>query len=420
MKFLKQNCFIDDAEKRLSDDLVLDIKNLSVSFKTKAGTLRAVRGVDLSIKKSQIVGLVGESGSGKSVLVKTIIGFNEGAKIKADLLNLENIDLTKITKNEWIYLRGTKVAYIPQDPLMSLNPTKKISSQMIEAIKVSEYRDMQWKIYEQTKFFNEQISKLDKNNDLQQIKSLKLELNKVIKSFKKEYRKNTSRNVVYDRMIYLLDFIGIIEPEKKIDCYPYEFSGGMRQRIAIAMAVATKPDLIIADEPTTALDVTIQAKVLDLIKKLRDQLNVSIIFISHNIALVANFCDFIYVVYAGKVIERGTRKDIFTAPAHPYTWALISSIPDPNSIEKLYSIQGTPPNMLSPPKGDAFAPRNKYALKIDFNLDPPLFKITETHYAASWLLSPDAPRIDIPKEVRDKAAIALASINKITDNISEE
>ncbi|MDE5599843.1 MAG: ABC transporter ATP-binding protein [Ureaplasma sp.] len=420
MRFLKQNCFIDDAEKRLSDDLVLDIKNLSVSFKTKAGTLRAVRGVDLSIKKSQIVGLVGESGSGKSVLVKTIIGFNEGAKIKADLLNLENIDLTKITKNEWIYLRGTKVAYIPQDPLMSLNPTKKISSQMIEAIKVSEYRDMQWKIYEQTKFFNEQISKLDKNNDLQQIKSLKLELNKVIKSFKKEYRKNTSRNVVYDRMIYLLDFIGIIEPEKKIDCYPYEFSGGMRQRIAIAMAVATKPDLIIADEPTTALDVTIQAKVLDLIKKLRDQLNVSIIFISHNIALVANFCDFIYVVYAGKVIERGTRKDIFTAPAHPYTWALISSIPDPNSTEKLYSIQGTPPNMLSPPKGDAFAPRNKYALKIDFNLDPPLFKITETHYAASWLLSPDAPRIDIPKEVRDKAAIALASINKITDNISEE
>ncbi|MDE6289283.1 MAG: ABC transporter ATP-binding protein [Ureaplasma sp.] len=420
MRFLKQNCFIDDAEKRLSDDLVLDIKNLSVSFKTKAGTLRAVRGVDLSIKKSQIVGLVGESGSGKSVLVKTIIGFNEGAKIKADLLNLENIDLTKITKNEWIYLRGTKVAYIPQDPLMSLNPTKKISSQMIEAIKVSEYRDMQWKIYEQTKFFNEQISKLDKNNDLQQIKSLKSELNKVIKSFKKEYRKNTSRNVVYDRMIYLLDFIGIIEPEKKIDCYPYEFSGGMRQRIAIAMAVATKPDLIIADEPTTALDVTIQAKVLDLIKKLRDQLNVSIIFISHNIALVANFCDFIYVVYAGKVIERGTRKDIFTAPAHPYTWALISSIPDPNSTEKLYSIQGTPPNMLSPPKGDAFAPRNKYALKIDFNLDPPLFKITETHYAASWLLSPDAPRIDIPKEVRDKAAIALASINKITDNISEE
>ena len=420
MRFLKQNCFIDDAEKRLSDDLVLDIKNLSVSFKTKAGTLRAVRGVDLSIKKSQIVGLVGESGSGKSVLVKTIIGFNEGAKIKADLLNLENIDLTKITKNEWIYLRGTKVAYIPQDPLMSLNPTKKISSQMIEAIKVSEYRDMQWKIYEQTKFFNEQISKLDKNNDLQQIKSLKSELNKVIKSFKKEYRKNTSRNVIYDRMIYLLDFIGIIEPEKKIDCYPYEFSGGMRQRIAIAMAVATKPDLIIADEPTTALDVTIQAKVLDLIKKLRDQLNVSIIFISHNIALVANFCDFIYVVYAGKVIERGTRKDIFTAPAHPYTWALISSIPDPNSTEKLYSIQGTPPNMLSPPKGDAFAPRNKYALKIDFNLDPPLFKITETHYAASWLLSPDAPRIDIPKEVRDKAAIALASINKITDNISEE
>lgn len=420
MRFLKQNCFINEEEKKLNDDLVLDIKNLSVSFKTKAGTLRAVRGVDLSIKKSQIVGLVGESGSGKSVLVKTIIGFNEGAKINADLLNLENIDLTKITKNQWIYLRGTKVAYIPQDPLMSLNPTKKISSQMIEAIKVSEYRDLQWKIYEQTNIFNEKIALLNKETDLEQIKLLKAELHAIIKELKKEYRKNTSRNIVYDRMIYLLDFIGIIEPEKKIDCYPYEFSGGMRQRIAIAMAVATKPDLIIADEPTTALDVTIQAKVLDLIKKLRDQFNVSIIFISHNIALVANFCDFIYVVYAGKIIERGTRKDIFTAPAHPYTWALISSIPDPNSNEKLYSIKGTPPNMLSPPKGDAFAPRNKYALKIDFNLDPPLFKITETHYAATWLLSPDAPRIDIPKEVRDKAAIALASINKITETNSKE
>lgn len=420
MRFLKQNCFINEEEKKLNDDLVLDIKNLSVSFKTKAGTLRAVRGVDLSIKKSQIVGLVGESGSGKSVLVKTIIGFNEGAKINADLLNLENIDLTKITKNQWIYLRGTKVAYIPQDPLMSLNPTKKISSQMIEAIKVSEYRDLQWKIYEQTNIFNEKIALLNKETDLKQIKLLKAELHAIIKELKKEYRKNTSRNIVYDRMIYLLDFIGIIEPEKKIDCYPYEFSGGMRQRIAIAMAVATKPDLIIADEPTTALDVTIQAKVLDLIKKLRDQFNVSIIFISHNIALVANFCDFIYVVYAGKIIERGTRKDIFTAPAHPYTWALISSIPDPNSNEKLYSIKGTPPNMLSPPKGDAFAPRNKYALKIDFNLDPPLFKITETHYAATWLLSPDAPRIDIPKEVRDKAAIALASINKITETNSKE
>lgn len=420
MRFLKQNCFINEEEKKLNDDLVLDIKNLSVSFKTKAGTLRAVRGVDLSIKKSQIVGLVGESGSGKSVLVKTIIGFNEGAKINADLLNLENIDLTKITKNQWIYLRGTKVAYIPQDPLMSLNPTKKISSQMIEAIKVSEYRDLQWKIYEQTNIFNEKIALLNKETDLKQIKLLKAELHAIIKELKKEYRKNTSRNIVYDRMIYLLDFIGIIEPEKKIDCYPYEFSGGMRQRIAIAMAVATKPDLIIADEPTTALDVTIQAKVLDLIKKLRDQFNVSIIFISHNIALVANFCDFIYVVYAGKIIERGTRKDIFTAPAHPYTWALISSIPDPNSNEKLYSIKGTPPNMLSPPKGDAFAPRNKYALKIDFNLDPPLFKITETHYAATWLLSPDAPRIDIPKEVRDKAAIALASINKITEINSKE
>lgn len=395
MLFLSKKEFIEDPNNLLKEDEVLKVKNLNVSFKTKSGVLRAVRGIDLTVKKAQIVGLVGESGSGKSVCVKSIIGFNDGSLTTADNLNLMNIDLSKIKKNKWIYIRGTKVAYIPQDPLMSLNPTKKISSQLIEAIKVSEYRDYQWKL------FNLKNNKVIDKNEYEKIK--------------KDYKLKTTKTTMYNRMIELLDFIGIVNPKDKVKCYPHEFSGGMRQRIAIAMAVAAKPDLIIADEPTTALDVTIQAKVLDLIKKLRDEMKVSIIFISHNIALVANFCDYIYVVYAGKVIEKGTRKDIFTEPSHPYSWALISSIPDPNSKEDLVSISGTPPNMLSPPRGDSFAPRNKYAMKIDFELEPPLFQISKTHFAATWLLSPDAPKIDIPKDVREKAIIALSSINKIKE-----
>lgn len=400
MKFLNKKEFISDPNKILKSDEVLRIKDLNVSFKTKSGLLRAVRGVNLIVKKAQIVGLVGESGSGKSVCVKSIIGFNDGSITTAENINLMNIDLSKIKKHKWIYIRGTKVAYIPQDPLMSLNPTKRISAQLIEAIKTSEYREYQWKLYNL------------KNNNVSSTEEYQ--------KIKKEYKEKTSSKAMYTRMIDLLNFIGIVNPHEKVKAYPHEFSGGMRQRIAIAMAVATKPDLIIADEPTTALDVTIQAKVLDLIKKLRDQMNVSIIFISHNIALVANFCDYIYVVYAGKVIEKGTRKDIFTNPSHPYTWALISSIPDPNSKEDLISISGTPPNMLSPPRGDAFAPRNKYAMKIDFELEPPLFKISQTHYAATWLLSPDAPKIEVPKDVREKAIIALASINKLKEGKIED
>lgn len=390
---LPKESFIEDENKKLKNNELLKIENLVVNFKTKVGLLKAVRGVDLLVKRSEIVGLVGESGSGKSVLVKSIIGFNDNAILKADNMNLSNIALDTIKANKWIYIRGTKVAYIPQDPLMSLNPTKRISTQMFESIKMSEKRFYQWKCFE---------ARLNGEEDK-------------ISQYKEEYKFNISKKEVYRKTIEILKFIGITDPEQKIKSYPHEFSGGMRQRIVIAMAVATKPDLIIADEPTTALDVTIQAKVLDLIKRIRDEMNLSIIFISHNISLVANFCDYIYVVYAGKIVEKGSTKDIFTNPCHPYTWALISSIPDANSQEKLTSISGTPPNMLSPPQGDAFAPRNKYALKIDFELQPPLFKVSDGHYAATWLLSPDAPKTEIPTDVLDKAAIALSSLNKKED-----
>src|SRR5574344_1800744 len=196
--------------------------------------------------------------------------------------------------------------------------------------------------------------------------------------------------------------VGIPEPEKRFSQYPFEFSGGMRQRIVIAIAIASHPELLICDEPTTALDVTIQAQILELIKKLRKQYNMSVIFITHDLGVVANMADRIAVMYAGKIVETGTAEDVFYSPAHPYTWALLASMPDLDTKDKLEAIPGTPPNMIYPPKGDAFAARNKYAMQIDFEEQPPMFQISETHYAATWLLHPDAPHVDPPKIVADR------------------
>lgn len=397
-KTLTTKNYYKDNEHKLEPNEVLKIKNLCVSFKNKSGNVQAVRGIDLSLKKGEIVGLVGESGSGKSVSVKTIMGFNDGAKITADCLNLNGINILSIKKNEWPFIRGTRVGYIPQDPLMSLDPTKKIKNQILDAIKITQKRKKNNAIFD------------IKNNP--NIVNKQEAINKVIDN----YENNIKRKNMHNRMIEVLKFIGINNPYEAIEAYPHEFSGGMRQRIVIAITIVGEPDVIIADEPTTALDVTIQAKVIDLIKKLRDNLNISIIFISHNIALVANLCDYINIMYAGKIIEKGTTEDIFTNPRHPYTWALIGSIPDNISNSELTFITGTPPNMISPPKGDAFAPRNKYAMKIDFEMQPPMFKISNTHYAATWLLHPDCPQVSIPNEIIEKIKIAKKSINLKKNN----
>lgn len=225
-----------------------------------------------------------------------------------------------------------------------------------------------------------------------------------------DYLKMNAANVVNkvtqrmakDRAIKLMEEVGISEPQKRFKQYPFEFSGGMRQRIVIAIALAADPDILICDEPTTALDVTIQAQILELINKLKKERNLSIIFITHDLGVVANMADKIAVMYAGKIVEYGTSEEIFYEPRHPYTWALLASMPDLDTQEKLEAIPGTPPNMIYPPKGDAFAARNKYALEIDFEEEPPLFEITPTHYAATWLLHPDAPEIDPPKIVTDR------------------
>ena len=227
-----------------------------------------------------------------------------------------------------------------------------------------------------------------------------------------DYLKEKASNVAYkmtrriakSRALKLLEEVGIPEPKKRYRQYPFEFSGGMRQRIVIAIALSANPDILICDEPTTALDVTIQAQILELINKVKQERKLSVIFITHDLGVVANMADRVAVMYAGKIVEIGTADDVFYAPAHPYTWALLSSMPDLDTKEKLEAIPGTPPNMIYPPKGDAFAERNRYALEIDFKKQPPMFQITDTHYAATWLLHPNAPKVEPPKAVTDRIA----------------
>ncbi|MCM1194508.1 MAG: ATP-binding cassette domain-containing protein [Corallococcus sp.] len=233
-----------------------------------------------------------------------------------------------------------------------------------------------------------------------------------------DYLKEQASAVVYEitpkmakaKALKLLEEVGIPEPEIRYNQYPFEFSGGMRQRIVIAIALAANPDILICDEPTTALDVTIQSQILELINRIKAERNLSVIFITHDLGVVANMADRIAVMYAGKIVEYGTANDVFYDPRHPYTWALLSSMPDLDTKEKLEAIPGTPPNMIYPPKGDAFAARNKYAMQIDFEQEPPMFKISDTHYAATWLLHPNAPKVEPPKIVTDRIERMLKEV----------
>ncbi|MBO4559014.1 MAG: ATP-binding cassette domain-containing protein [Lachnospiraceae bacterium] len=220
-----------------------------------------------------------------------------------------------------------------------------------------------------------------------------------------------TRSMAKESAIKLMDEVGISEPRMRYNQYPFEFSGGMRQRIVIAIALTADPEILICDEPTTALDVTIQAQILELINDLKAKRNLSIIFITHDLGVVANMADDIAVMYAGKIVEQGTASDIFYDPRHPYTWALLSSMPDLDTKEKLESIPGTPPNMIYPPVGDAFAERNKYAMQIDYEMQPPMFEISETHKAATWLLHPNAPKLETPTALRERIARMKAKNN---------
>ncbi len=265
--------------------------------------------------------------------------------------------------------------------------------------------DLELKLSNITKIIEDLISsyKYDiENKDSYDVNEKVIEIIDFLKEQASRLVVKMNKKIARAKAIKLMEEVGIPEPKIRFNQYPFEFSGGMRQRIVIAIALSANPDILICDEPTTALDVTIQAQILELINQIKEQRKLSVIFITHNLGVVANMADRIAVMYAGKIVEKGTSEEIFYEPAHPYTWALLSSMPDLETKEKLESIPGTPPNMIFPPKGDAFAARNKYALDIDFELEPPLFEITPTHYAATWLLHPNAPKVELPKIIQER------------------
>lgn len=333
---------------------ILEVKDLNISFHTFAGEVKAIRGVNFDLYKGETLAIVGESGSGKSVTTKSIMRLlpEHNSEIKGGQILFEGKDLAKASEKEMQKIRGKDISMIFQDPMTSLNPTMTVGKQIIEPL----------------------------------LKHQKL-----------------SKAEAKQRAIELLKLVGIPKPEIRFKQYPHQFSGGMRQRVVIAIALACNPKILIADEPTTALDVTIQAQILDLMKDLQKKIDTSIIFITHDLGVVANVADRVAVMYGGRIVEIGTVDEIFYNPKHPYTWGLISSMPSLDTKDdELYAIPGSPPDLLDPPKGDAFAPRNEYALKIDLEKQPPMFKVSDTHYAATWLLHPDAPKVEPPEAVKKR------------------
>lgn len=347
----------------MEKERVLSIRDLAISFKTTNGVVNAIRGVRLDLFRGETIAIVGESGSGKSVTVKAIMGilsgngfvndgsiiFNytdeNGQKVSQDLLHLNNREMQR-------KICGKHIAMVFQDPMTSLNPTMTIGKQIMEGMM---------------------------------------------------YHYNVSKEDAYKKAVELLEEVGITDPEKRMKNYPHQLSGGMRQRVVIAIALSCDPDILICDEPTTALDVTIQAKILELIKEIQAKKNISVIYITHDLGVVAKVADYVAVMYAGKIIEKGSVDEIFYDPRHPYTWGLLSSMPDVNTNEEvLYTIPGTPPNLLNKVEGDAFAVRNEYALNIDFRLEPPMFNVGGKHRVSSWLLHEDAPKVEMPATLRHR------------------
>lgn len=329
-------------------ETVLEIKNLSVSFDTKNGEVEAVRDVSFSVKKGEVLAIVGESGCGKTVMSQSVLKLlPRNSRIKSGQILVEGTDITNYKEKEMQRLRGTTLSMVFQDPMMTLNPTIPVGVQITEAI---------------------------------------LQHEKV------------SREEAKQRAIEMLQLVGIEDAAQRYRLQPHYFSGGMRQRCVLAIALALKPKLLFADEPTTALDVTVQSKILNLLLDLKEELGLSIIFITHDLSVAAKIADRVAVMYAGKIVEIGKAEEVFYNPQHPYTWGLLSSLPSlAKRGEQLKCITGMPPSLLHPPAGDAFARRNPYAMEIDYKEMPPMFEITPTHYAATWLLDKRAPKIARPQ-----------------------
>ena len=325
----------------------LEIKDLRVTFPTPAGAVQAVRGVSFRLQPGRTLALVGESGSGKSVTGRAILGLNPRSAQSSGQILLDGRDLLPLSEGELCPIRGRRIAMVFQDPMSSLNPIMRIGRQITEVIPLPPRQARQ-------------------------------------------------------KALDLLREVGIRDPEGCCRQYPFQLSGGMRQRIVIAIALAADPEILICDEPTTALDVTIQAQILELLNRLKQQRGLSMLFVTHDFGVVANVADDIAVMYAGKIVEYGQSEEVFYDPRHPYTWALLSAMPDLGSDRRLYAIPGTPPNMTSPPEGDAFAPRNPQALEIDFLREPPPFYVSDSHWAATWLLDPRAPKAQMPDALQQR------------------
>ena len=330
---------------------LLEVKNLSVSFNTYAGEVQALRGINFSVDRGETLAIVGESGSGKSVTVQSIMKIipMPPGEIKGGEILFDGEDLVKASDERMRQLRGGKIGMIFQDPMTSLNPTIKVGKQIMEGILI---------------------------------------------------HKNVTKAEAKAQAIEMLKKVGIPKAEERFHQYPHEFSGGMRQRAVIAIALSCEPDLLICDEPTTALDVTIQAQILELINNLKKELNVAVILITHDLGVVAETADRVVVMYAGEKLEEAPVRELFKNPKHPYTWGLLKSLPRLDMVagEKLTSIPGTPPDLLKPPIGDPFAPRSEYAMKIDYERKPPMIDLGNGHLVKSWLYVEGAPKIKSPFE----------------------
>ncbi len=331
---------------------ILSAKDVEITFSLRGNKLNAIRKCSLDLYDGETLAIVGESGSGKSVFTKTFVGMLDGnGSITGGSIMYDGKDLAKFKKEkEWMTIRGKKIAMVMQDPMTSLNPLKKVGKQIQECI---------------------------------------------------ELHQGLKGAVAKKATLQILEKVGIPYPEMRYNQYPHEFSGGMRQRVVIAIAVACRPQILICDEPTTALDVTIQAQILELIRNLQAEYHMSVIYITHDLGVVANVADRVAVMYAGQIVEVGKVDEIFYDARLPYTWALLSALPQLGvKGEALPTIDGTPPNLFNKIKGDAFAPRNRQALAIDFEEEPPYFEVSETHKAKTWYLDPRAPKIEPPKSVQ--------------------
>ena len=335
----------------MENDVVLSVRDLVVQFTLRGQVLTAIRGASLDLHKGESLAIVGESGSGKSVFTKAFMGMlDKNGSVKSGEIHYDGMDLAKFTTEaEWLKIRGRRIAMVFQDPMTALSPLMTVGKQIAET----------------------------------------LELHQGLKG-----------RAAKQKAIEILRDVGITDPERRYKQYPHEFSGGMRQRVVIAIAVACNPEILICDEPTTALDVTIQAQILDLLRDLQKRYGLTVIYITHDLGVVASVADRIAVMYAGDIVEIGKADEIFYDARHPYTWALLSSLPQLGERgEDLFAIAGTPPNLFRPVKGDAFAPRNPYALKVDFQYRPPYFDVSPTHKARTWLLDPRAPKVERPKNL---------------------